>query len=334
MRRPTLAAALVALVASALLTTSLAGSPALASYRGALSPVARVWSEPTAGYDFLDAAVLHARRSIDLSLYELSDPTMERDLIARARAGVVVRVLLNADYDGRYENAAAATTLAAGSVHVAWADPGTIFHAKYALIDDDVAYVGTGNLVESDYPSTRDFWVEDTRPSDDAAIASTFDADFNHRDAAPVEAGGLLWSPGSTPALVALIDSASHTLLVENEEMDDAAIEAALEGAARRGVEVKVVMTYSPEWSAALGRLRAAGVRVSTLGSSQIYIHAKVICADCSASGGTVFIGSENFSTSSLEYNRELGVLSASRAAVSAVEGAVDADYAIGRVAS
>jgi phosphatidylserine/phosphatidylglycerophosphate/cardiolipin synthase-like enzyme len=75
-------------------------------------------------------------------------------------------------------------------------------------------------------------------------------------------------------------------------------------------------------------------VRVSTLGSSQIYIHAKVICADCSASGGTVFIGSENFSTSSLEYNRELGVLSASRAAVSAVEGAVDADYAIGRVAS
>jgi phosphatidylserine/phosphatidylglycerophosphate/cardiolipin synthase-like enzyme len=282
----------------------------------------------------LDDAILRARTSIDLSLYELSDPTIERDLIARARTGVVVRVLLNADYDGRYENAAAASTLSAGSVHVVWAIPGTIFHAKYAVIDGDAAYVGTGNLVARDYPSTRDFWVEDTRASDVTAIAATFDADFVHRDVAPVDAGGLLWSPGSTSALVALIDSASRTLLVENEEMDNATIESALEGAARRGVRVEVVMTYSSEWSAELSRLRATGVKVSLLGPSQVYIHAKVICAVCSASGGTVFIGSENFSTASLDYNRELGVLTDSLGAISVIERAVEGDYTIGRVAS
>jgi phosphatidylserine/phosphatidylglycerophosphate/cardiolipin synthase-like enzyme len=47
-----------------------------------------------------------------------------------------------------------------------------------------------------------------------------------------------------------------------------------------------------------------------------------------------VFIGSENFSVASLDYNRELGVLTNSPAAVSTVERAVDADYATGRAAS
>lgn len=298
-----------------------------------VSPVSNVWNEPGSGYAFLDTAINAARHSIDISMYEFSDQRTEDDLIARARHGVDVRVLLNADYEGRSENASAASTLAAGGVHVAWAPSGTIFHAKYVVIDARAAYVGTGNLVASDYPSTRDFWVEDTRPLDVAAISSTFDADFAHQHSAPRSAGGLVWSPGSTSQLVQLISSAKVSLLVENEEMDNATIEKALTVAARRGVNVKVVMTYSSEWSTALARLEAAGVEVSTLNESQIYIHAKVICADCTASSGTVFIGSENFSVSSLVYNRELGVVTSTLGAVQAVEDAVNADYALGTVA-
>jgi cardiolipin synthase A/B len=298
------------------------------------SPVARVWTEPQAGYGFLDAAIIGAHRSIDVSMYELSDNTLEHDLIAKAREGVSVRVLLNSAYDGRYENSSAASLLSAGSVHVAWAPSSTIFHAKYVVIDNRAAYIGTGNFVASDYASTRDFWIEVTNPSNVAAVSSTFNADFAHDGVAPVASGGLIWSPGSTGALVRLIDSASRTLLVENEEMDSATIEQALSADARRGVDVKVVMTYSSDWSSALAGLERAGVHVSTLGSSQLYIHAKVICANCTSSSGTVFIGSENFSTSSLSYNRELGVMTTSLIAVRAVEIAVNADYAAGTVTS
>ena len=42
-----------------------------------------------------------------------------------------------------------------------------------------------------------------------------------------------------------LIDSARSSLLVEDEEMDNAGVTSALEGAAQRGVNVEVVMTYS-----------------------------------------------------------------------------------------
>ncbi len=296
----------------------------------AVSPVSKVWTEPAAGYAFLDTAIEGARRTIDLSVYEMSDSVTEDDLVARARTGLDVRVLFNSAYEGRRENAAAASRLTAGGVRVSWAPASTIFHAKYLVIDDRAAYIGTGNLVAYDYSSTRDFWVEDTVPADVAAISATFGADFAHANVSPVSAGGLVWSPDSASALVRLISSARHTLLVENEEMDNSAIEQALIGAAERGVAVKVVMTRSGEWASALARLERSGVRVSTTSDSYVYIHAKVICADCTATSGTVFVGSENFSTSSLFYNRELGVLTSSLPVVRAVETAVESDDAHG----
>ncbi len=295
----------------------------------ASSSVAAIWSEPASGYGFLDNAILHSPSPIDLSMYTLQDTATENDLIARAHAGVAVRVMLNAAYVGKHNNLAAYSYLRAHGVPVVWAPAGQIFHAKY-LLAGRAAYIGSGNLQPQYYSSTRDFWVQDTNPSDVAAIAATFRSDYAGQAATPVASGGLVWSPGSTLALVALIASAHRTLLVENEEMSNSSIESALAAAASRGVSVKVVMTKSSEWAAALASLAQRRVHVRVLTSSQVYIHAKVICADCSPTGGSVFIGSENFSTSSLSYNRELGLITSSLRAVRAVAAVVNADYAVG----
>jgi phosphatidylserine/phosphatidylglycerophosphate/cardiolipin synthase-like enzyme len=294
------------------------------------STVARVWTEPTSGYGFLDHAIVHASRSVDLSMYELADTTLEHQLIARAAAGVDVRVLLDRDFNGARDNASSYALLRASRVHVVWSSPNQIFHAKYVVIDGQAVYLGTGNLASRDYATTRDFWVEDRNVSDVHAIASTFDNDFAHGATPAQPSRGLIWSPGSTATIVGLIGSARHSLLVENEEMDSAPIEQALDVASARGVVVKVVMTSSPEWSVAVRGLASDGVHVHLLGPSQLYIHAKVICVDCAAGVGTAFIGSENFSTSSLSYNRELGLVTTTPAAIRAVANAVNDDYATG----
>jgi len=307
-----------------------AGGTLAASSTGGTSKVSGVWTEPTAGYGFLLAGIDSARHSIDMSMYELDDPATERALVGRARAGVDVRVLLDTAYSGKSENSAAASVLAAGGVHVAWAPADQIFHAKYVVVDDRTAYVGTGNLVSSDYATTRDFWVTDSIPRDVGAIVSTFTSDFDGNPGTGVSSGGLVWSPGSTTRLVALIASAHTSLLVENEEMDSATIEQALSAAAHRGVDVEIVLTEDPAWSNALAELARAGDHVRVLTSAQTYIHAKVICVDCSLQSGAAFIGSENFSTSSLSYNRELGVVTNSIAAIRAVRGAVSSDFAVG----
>jgi len=294
------------------------------------SVISRIWTEPASGYSFILTAIDNAKRSIDLSMYELSDQSIEQALITKARSGVDVRVILNSDYEGVSENSAAMSTLKAGSVHVVWAPSDQIFHAKYLVIDDDVAYIGTGNFVPSDYSSTRDFWVTDVDSSDVSAVTATFNSDFDGGGVASFQSGGLVWSPGSTEAMVNLIASAHRSLLVENEEMDSSPIENALISASRRGVDVKVVMTQDSQWNDALDRLASSGVHVRVLNESQVYIHAKVLCVDCSPDAGIVFIGSENFSTSSLVYNRELGIISSTLAAVRALRTAVDSDYANG----
>jgi cardiolipin synthase len=317
-------------VVLAILGSATSAAGATASAVGPTSAVSAVWTEPAAGYGFLLAGIGSARHSIDMSMYELDDPATERALVDRAAAGVDVRVLLDTAYSGKSENSPAASVLASGGVHVAWAPPGQIFHAKYVVVDGKTAYIGTGNLVASDYATTRDFWVADSTPRDVDAIVSTFSSDFAGSPGTGVTSAGLVWSPGSTTRLVALIAASRHSLLVENEEMDSATIEQALAAAAKRGVDVEVVLTEDASWSAALAELAGAGDHVRLLTSAQTYIHAKVICVDCSVESGTVFIGSENFSTSSLSYNRELGVVTNSIAAVRAVRAAVSSDFAVG----
>lgn len=298
------ALALVIGVSPARAAASVAGSVV------ATSPVSAVWVEPAAGMGFLQNAVARAAHSVDISMYELADPVLEAELAARAHAGVRVEVLLDADYGGARHNAASFAFLRQHGVAVRWARASRIFHAKYVLVDASSAFIGSGNLVRADYSTTRDFWVRDPSTGDIGAMTATFNADFNHVGNAPRASAGLVWSPGSTPALVSLIDSSRHSLVLENEEMASGPIESALINAARRGVSVALAMTGSPSWTAPLERLVAGGVHVATLRSSQIYIHAKVICADCASSSPRVFVGSENFSRTSLDRNRELGVVS------------------------
>jgi len=311
-----------------LLTISAFAAPAGGSSSNV--PVASTWVEPLNGYGFVADAINAARTSVDLSIYELVDPTIVGDLIARASAGVDVRVLLDSADGGADVNATTVASLRAGGVNVEWAPSAQTFHAKYLVIDATTAYVGSANLVATDYPSTRDYWVKLTSPGDVHAVATTFDGDFNATTGVAVASPGLVWSPGATGPIVRLITSARHSLLVENEEMSSAPIELALEHAAARGVNVKVVMTASATWATALAALVRHGVHVRTLRSTQLYIHAKAICVDCTSAGGTVFVGSENFSRSSLSDNRELGVITRSRGSVRAVLNAAMSDYRLG----
>jgi phosphatidylserine/phosphatidylglycerophosphate/cardiolipin synthase-like enzyme len=264
-------------------------------------------------------------------MYELADERFEGLLVAAHQRGVLVRVLLDQAYRGADVNQAAAARLAAAGVPVRWMKDSVILHQKTLTVDGAVTAVLTGNLTSRYYPTTRDFVVLDRDPAAVAAVESVFAQDWS---GAPVTGGptiaGLVWSPGSGPALVDLIDSARHSVLVENEEMDSPTIEVALEAASQRGVDVEVAMTADSEWDGVLTALAGAGVRVTTYPDSPtgLYIHAKVIVVD----SATAFVGSQNFSTSSLDDNRELGVITTDPAVVVPVSQCLARDVAGGKV--
>jgi phosphatidylserine/phosphatidylglycerophosphate/cardiolipin synthase-like enzyme len=290
-------------------------------------------TEPAAGFSPVYHLIKHARHNVDLTMYEFSDTRAEHDLAAAARRGVTVKVVL--DQREKSHDSGTYDYLKSHGVKVVWSSPQFEYtHQKTLLVDGSAAIIMTANLTSEYYSSTRDFLVTDTKPADVSAIAQVFNADFTHRSVHPSDGRDLVWSPTDSQAqLLALIDGARKSLRIYSEEMADTAVEDALIKAAGRGVAVKVCgENTSGEYDSGFSRLAAAGVRISYYSSSHgFYIHGKVIEADYGTSHAKVFIGSENFSSTSLNRNRELGLITASQKVMSSIASTFAADYRNGK---
>jgi cardiolipin synthase A/B len=321
---PTAPTAQPAPTAAPLAATS--ATPSAAPPAGQLSLLV----EPDAGMAPIYALIASARSHIDLTMYELVDTDAELALETAAGRGVVVRVLLDANRE-KAANQPAYDELVAMGVQVKWADQRyAATHQKTLIVDHTTALVMSLNLTSRYYPNTRDYGVVDRDPSDVAAIEQVFDADFEHAKITPPPGADLVWSPKqSAPALLSLITTARSQLLVENEEMADKQVIAALTNSAHRGVHVVVVMTEQPQWDAAFKTLVAAHVVVRIYApNARLYIHAKAIVADARTPRQRAFVGSENFSVTSLNGNRELGLLTTDTGVVNGLATAIESDAA------
>ncbi len=284
--------------------------------------------EPNDGITPVRSLLQHAVKSIDLVMYELQDKSIEADLISARSRGVAVRVLLSPGYEGEPSiiNQAAYGTLREHGVSVRWSpDHFALTHEKSVVIDDTTAIIMSFNLVPKYYPTGRDFGIVDHDSQDVAAMENAFEGDWQGSVVAASAGRDLVWSPGSRNAITALIDAAQSSLDIYNEEMADDGIIAALIRAALRGVAVRIDMTYAPDWKAAFNKLIGAQATVRTYGkNAPLYIHAKMIIAD----NDRAFIGSENFSETSLDENRELGIIISRPDIIQSLRATFDADWA------
>jgi cardiolipin synthase len=290
--------------------------------------------EPGAGFSSVYNLINGAKRSIDVTMYEFSDTTAEHDLAAAAKRGVHVHVIL--DRRERSENSAAYSYFGSHAVKVTWSSPKYRYtHQKTLVVDGSEAVIMTANLTSRYYTTSRDFLVVDTNRADVAAITAVFNADFTHTAVRPGDGSDLAWSPtDSQGKLLGLINGATSSLRIYSEEMGDTTVENALIRAAKRGVDVQVCgENESGEYDSAYSRLARAGIRISYYNSpTGFYIHGKVIEADYGTARAKVFIGSENFSTTSLNDNRELGLIISSHAAMSAIAGTFASDFRNGQL--
>ena len=283
----------------------------------------------SAGMGRVYSFVLSARKSVDMTMYELEDPTMVADLLADQRRGVEVRVILDTNRE-RSRNAAAFSSLQSGGAHVAWADPSyEATHQKTITVDHRESLILTANLTSDYYTTTRDFGVFDNDGADVTAIEAVFDADFAHRPVTPSDGADLVWSPGSQPQMLAVINGARHSLSIENEEMGDSVITDAIVAAATRGVKVEVTMTADSDYDGDLNEIVRAGGHVHLYANaySDLYIHAKTTIADAGRPTQRIYLGSINFSSASMDRNRELGIVTASPVIVREANAVVAGDY-------
>lgn len=196
--------------------------------------------------------------------------------------------------------------LRAGGVEAKWSASRFQFsHAKYIVIDSRVAVIMNQNMTRSAFNGNREFGVVTTESETVAHAQKLFDADW-HGDPTDQIRGPLIVSPEtSRSAIVLLLNGADTSVDFYAEVIRDDGIIAALRAAVQRGVIVRLIVNASvdPADFEVLAELSMLGVEVRLM--EIMYIHAKTLIVD----GASALIGSQNYTMTSLDRNREVGMV-------------------------
>lgn len=292
--------------------------------------------EPDDGRAPVLAALNSATQSITLTIYEVNDPEIDAALFAAQKRGVDVRVIYNYYsfyHMGRWHNMQPwIDELEAGGIRTQRASSSyTVTHQKTFTIDGRLSLVMSFNLRPNYFGQTRDFGITTTDPNEIAEIARVFDADWSGAPVQP-DVPDLVWSPvNSRTKMLALIQNAAQTLEIYNEEAEDPETLQALIDAAGRGVHVRFLTADLQETGVdrnQKGRDLLNQHGVPAKAGTFLYIHAKMILADFGTPAASVYVGSENFSKTSLDDNRELGIIVREPDILDRLHAVFEADWA------
>jgi phosphatidylserine/phosphatidylglycerophosphate/cardiolipin synthase-like enzyme len=288
-------------------------------------------TEPDQGLTAIYNLIATAKKSIDMTMYELTDVTVMDAFAGAAAKGITVRVILDQSGSEKATNTPAYNYLEKYKCGVHWSNPAfAVTHQKTITIDAATSAIMTLNLTPVDYAMTRDFAVITNNPADVAAIEATFNADFKNAKITAPTGENLVWSPSnSLSSLLALINGAKISLLISQEEFEETQIENALLAAL---VQVTLVQeNLENKYNTTLTALKNAGAKIAVYTSSTgYYIHAKTVLADYGTATAKLFLGSENFTQNSLQDNRELGLIFSDAACMTGVHDAITKDFAGG----
>lgn len=213
----------------------------------------------------------------------------------------------------------------------------TATHEKILFADGAYALVGNTNFdknfVESDPTDpniqkvTRDFSLFLWDPETLDELEQVFTADIQGKDISLPEyrisdiepsSHRLAWGPDQhLPLLLEMITSAKESICIYQQALQDANISKALQDAARRGVDVRLLMSQfpfgekhgnksAPEQellTKARGKVRLTGE--TNREGIKLHVHAKVMIVD----EKLMYLGSANFYTPALTKDRQVGVI-------------------------
>jgi len=295
---------------------------------------------PENQHDMIIKSLQNAKKSILMSMYHLTDPAVIQALIDVRARGVNVQVLLDSSSLQNPKYKAIFDQLAAKQVSVTGSSPQfAITHTKAFVIDERIAFISSMNLV-GHFQEMRDFGIFTMDADIIREFLAVFKADLDNAKnntmiTPPLTNPNLVWSPvNAEQKLVDLIDSArsSINLVVENLGQTTV-IKDALQRALNRKVAVRIVvpecdLNPNPYYNfPALYDLAAVGgqIRVTMNPSSPTapYMHAKAIVIDHKIA----FVGSQNFSFTSLTKARELGVVFANQKSIQNLESYFEKDW-------
>ena len=272
-----------------------------------------LYVEPHAGTTPILAVIDSAHRELDIGVYYLDDRKI-LDAVRRAvRRQVDVRILIEPKPYGMkpWQVRREVRAIQATGAHLRYApnrfvrrgDRYAFYHAKYG-VNGHEAEIGTANLDWSAFHRNREYLYDTGNPTVVRAVQAVFNADWTDRRAPAFAHQVLVLSPGTSAAQLLQILQQPGPIDVESEELGP--YRPVLDALAAKGKDLRLILPASidAQDQRDVAFLRRHGCRVRLLPKKPIYLHAKMIVGDRLA-----FIGSENFTQTSLEENREMGLV-------------------------
>jgi phosphatidylserine/phosphatidylglycerophosphate/cardiolipin synthase-like enzyme len=268
--------------------------------------------------------IKRAKKTIRVQIYLMGYGGILDTLQAKAKQGLDVRVIL----DPKSSNTKYYTLLTDAGAKVTYSDQKwSYYHAKVIIVDTAEAVVSTGNYsLKYAIQRSRDFTAHTADPQDVHDMITVFEADWKHTSVS-LPCTRLLVSPiNARQRLLDLINSATSTLEVESMQLADKEIRAAIAARKQAGVTVRVILA-APSWidSNTWAGSFLKGYQIPARWLATPGIHSKAIVAD----GTTAYVGSINFSYTSLTKNREVGLVFSDSTAVKRLSDTFTKDWAV-----
>jgi len=289
--------------------------------------------QPDDGIEPILETIEGARKSLDIKMFQFTDPVLIEAVIAAHKRGVKVRVMLNPSrFTGEHDNDEAFAFFKNAKVNVKETNPKyPITHEKSMVVDGKQAFIMSLNWAPKYFGLTRDYGLVTNDPEEVAEVAGCFEADWNREDFTPPPVSNLIWSVGrSRQEVIDFINGAEKSLFIQHEKyVDTPVIEALVHAKMKKGVKVHAMALpvhslrdfYQLDGIAGLRLLEDLGINVHKLKGT--HLHAKLILAD----KDRALLSSFNIYPKCFNERRELGIRFSDHDLVKRLVGIFEKDW-------
>lgn len=273
----------------------------------------KLFVQPEAGLEPVLSAIRRAKKCIQILIFRLDRPEIERALVEAVERGVPVQALVAYTNRGgdkvlrRFEMRA----LERGITVTRTADDLVRYHGKMMIIDGKELLLMAFNFTHLDISLSRSFAISITNKSLVDEASKLFECDSKRL---PYSAGNkdFIVSPvNAREQLTAFIRGAKKQLLMYEMKISDNEFVTLLNEKISQGVDVRVIGSTSNK-----GRTLPARKLPTRL-------HARAIIRD----GRSVFLGSQSLRKLELDARREIGVIVHDPKIAKQMIGVFDSDW-------
>ena len=282
-----------------------------------------------------------AKKSLDVMIYVIDDPSLAQALIDAHDRGVKVRILIEKEkYSHEQSESSSEKTIKrleqAGIPLKKTPDHVAQTHTKLIIQDSTKALVSTGNMDAESFDGlpgiarpARDFAVDVTNPEILLELQTLFTQDWLGQVTEGIK--HVTVAPGPYRDWVLNeINQAEKSLEIYQQDFTDPVLQKAVLAALARGVQVSLIMTpypFSKKWDKNIPFQETLGKKGACVClRDDLYIHAKLVLIDRGTPKARALFGTSNFYAPSLDKNREIALLITDKEDLQTFGGVFDQD--------